>query len=511
MTSAKNLAEKLFTKGDINGVVYVFAGNIGSFVIAIATLLGFGWSEELVFQRVIPGMCFGLMLGGLYYSWMAYRVAKKEGKSDVTALPSGISTPVMFVYLFSVILPIQFGLGLDPETTWRYAMAACAVGGLIEAAGGFVGPAIRRVVPRAAMLATVGGIALAWMGTRGLFDVYNMPLIGMPVLIVALLGLIGGYNLPGKIPPLVLALGFGIILALFFKEATVVLDNLGRFTPPLPVFGQMLSGLRGVLPFLAVIIPVEVYNFIETMDNVESAIAAGDNYSVKEAQIVDGLATTVGACFGSVFPNTVWIGHPGLKKAGCGIGYAWVSALLFGISGFFGFFNFLYYLLPGVVVSVVFLWCTQVIITQAFVDTPRRYGAAIVVAFIPHLADILSTQTTAIFQYAGIEFTAEAAAGIVNAGAMWSGIPFLKAGAVLTGMLWATIVCAIVDRQLLKAAATCGVGAALTFLGVIHAAQLGINAGPVNVLVGYLMSAAVFVIAHFFKDKLHYDRRYDYV
>lgn len=511
MTSAASTKIKWFQRGDINGVVYVFAGNIGSFVIAIATLLGFGWPEELVFRRVIPGVCFGLMMGGIYYSWMAYRLAKKEGKDTVTALPSGLSTPVMFVYLFSVILPIQFGLGLDPETTWRYAMAACVIGGLIEAAGGFVGPTIRRVVPRAAMLATVGGIALAWMGTRGLFDVYNMPLIGMPVLIVALLGLIGGYNLPGRIPPLVLALGFGIVLALFFREATVVLDQLGQFTPPVPVFGEMLSGVKGMLPFLATIIPVEVYNFIETMDNVESAIAAGDNYSIKEAQIVDGLATAIGGCFGSVFPNTVWIGHPGLKKAGCGIGYAWVSALLFGISGFFGFFNFLYYLLPGVVVSIVFLWCTQTIITQAFSDTPRRYGAAIVVAFIPHLADILATQTTSIFQYLGVEFTAEAAAGIVNAGAMWSGIPFLKPGAVLTGMIWATIVCAIVDRHLLKSAATCLVAAGLTFFGIIHAGQLGINAGPMNILVGYLMAAAVFVIAHFFKDKLHYDRRYDYV
>jgi AGZA family xanthine/uracil permease-like MFS transporter len=508
-TTPKKLT--IWKSEDINGVVYVFAGNIGSFVIAIGTLKGFGWSDSLVFGRVIPGLCLGLLVSGLYYTWMAIRLAKKEGRNDVTALPFGVSTPVMFVYLFSVILPLQFGLGLDPETTWKYGVAATVIGGLIEASGGFIGPYIRKFVPRAAMLATVGGIALAWMGTRGLFDVYGKPLVGMPVLMVALLGLIGGYNFPKKIPPVVIALGFGIILALTFKEATIVLDQLGKFTPPIPAFGAAIEGFKGVLPFLVTIIPVEIYNFIETMDNVESAIAAGDNYNVKQAQIADGICTVVGGLFGSVFPNTVWIGHPGLKKSGCGIGFAWVSATLFGVAGFFGVYNFLYYLIPGVIVSIVFLWCTQIIMTQSFADTPIRYGAAVVIALIPHLADIIYTQTGSTFLYLGAEMTPEAMTGIVNAGAMWSGIPYLKPGAILTGMIWATIVCSIIDRRLVKATATLLGAAILTFFGFIHSFALGFNSGPINITIGYLMAAAVCGLFYIFRNYLKYDKRYDYL
>lgn len=513
--SVKNSGAKLkfpiFTRGDFNGVIYVFVGNIGSFLVAIASLKGFGWSDELIFDRVIPGICLGLLFSGLYYTFMAIRLGRKEGRTDVTALPFGLSTPVMMVYLFSVIAPLQFGLGLSPEETWKYTLAAVFVGGLIESCGGFVGPIVRKLIPRAAMLATVGGIALVWMGTRGVFSVYALPLVGMPVLMVALLGLIGGYKLPKRIPPLVVALVMGIVFALVFKEATIVLDKLGTFTPAIPAIGTMIEGFKGILPVLVTIIPVEIYNFIETMDNVESAIVAGDNYNVKEAQIIDGVATALGACFGAVLPNTVWIGHPGLKKSGCGIGFAWVSGLLFAIAGFFGFFNFLYYLIPGVVVAIVFLWCTQLIVTQSFVDNPRRYGAAIVIGLIPHIADLLHTQTTAVFSALGSEMTTENIAAMVNGGAYWYGVPELKAGAIITGMLWAAVVCFIIDRNLVKATIACLVGAVMTFFGIIHGSSLGINVGDPKLLCGYLMAAAVAIIFHLVRRKLEYERRYDYL
>ncbi len=507
----KKLGVPLFQMGDFNGVVYVFAGNLATFVLVISTLKGFGWSDELVFGRVIPGICTGMLVSGLYYTFMAIKLARKEHRTNVTALPFGLSTPVAVVYLFGVILPLQFGMGLSPEETWTAGVAACFIGGIIEAVGGFVGPLIRKMIPRAAMLATVGGIALMWMGTRGLFNVYSAPQIGLPVLLVAILGLIGGYKLPKKIPPMLVALVFGIVMSLLFGEARVVLDGLGQFNPPTPAFAALANGFKMILPVLVAIIPVEIYNFIETMDNVESAIAAGDSYNVKEAQIMDGVATSIGALFGGVMPNTVWIGHPGLKNAGCGVGFAWVSALLFALSGWFGFFNFLYYLVPVTVVAIVFLWCAQVIVGQSFVDTPRRYGPAIVIGLIPHIADLLYTQTSSIFTAMGLELTLENMTLAVNSGAMWYGVGVLKNGAIITGMLWAAMVCFIVDRNLVKAAVACLIGAVFTFFGVIHTGRLGFYTGEPMLILGYLLAGAVILIFHFSRKKLDYDRRYDFV
>lgn len=501
----------LFTRGDLNGVIYLVIGNLGSFIVGIAALKGFGWSDELIFGRVIPGICMGMFFAGFYYSFMAVRLGRKENRSDVTALPYGLATAVMMVYLFGVIAPLQYGLNLKPEETWKFTMAAAFVGGIVEFSGGLIGPFIRKIIPRAAMLATVAGITLVWLGARGILSVYELPLIGMPILMIAMLGLIGGYNLPKRIPPLVVALVLGVILALTFKEATIVLDKLGKFTPAKPYLESLISGFRGVLPVLAAIIPVEIYNFFETMNDVESAVVAGDNYNVREAQFFNGIATAIAACFGGVFPNTVWNGHPGLKKSGCRIGYAWVSGIIFLLAGFFGFFDFLYYLVPGAVISVIFIWCTQLLLTQSFADNPRRYGAAIVVGLLPHVADLLNTQTTAAFSAAGVEMTAENIAVMVNGGAYWYGVQELKSGAIITGMIWAAIVCYIIDRKLINTFIACVVASILTFFGILHGGQLGFNQGNIKIVIGYLMAAAVAIIYYLVRRKLDYECRYDYL
>ena len=86
-----------FTKGDIGGLTYMITNNIVNYIIIIATLqYSYGWPDEIIFGRVIPGLSIGLLCGGLYYAWMANRLSAKLGRADVTALPSGISTPAIF-------------------------------------------------------------------------------------------------------------------------------------------------------------------------------------------------------------------------------------------------------------------------------------------------------------------------------------------------------------------------------------------------------------------------------
>lgn len=501
---------RLFQWGDVNGLVYVFVGNIGSFVLVIGILKGFGWPDDLIYNRVVPGICAGLLVLGIGYSYMAARLAKKERRHDVASLPFGLSTPVTMVYLFNVILPLQFGLGLPPEEVWKCGMAATFVGGSIEAFGSCFAHYVRRWVPRAAMLATVGGISLMWMGSRGLTVVYETPILGLSVLMIAMLGLIGGYKLPKKIPPLLVAMIFGVVMSLFMHNSKIVLDNIGQFTPPTPVITPLLEGFRYLMPVLATIVPVVIYNCIDTMDNVESAIVAGDHFNLRQALVINGVATCIGAVCGGILPNTAWIGQPGLKSSGCRIGFAWASAILFGLAGFLGIFNFLYHLIPFVVVAIMFIWCSQVMVSQGFVDTPRRYSAAIVIGLIPHIADLLYNQTTAIFNALNIDLNQYAEA-ISRSGAMWSGVAVLKHGSIITGMLWASIVCCIIDRQLPKAAMVCLIAAGLSFFGMIHSGVLGLGAGDSDVIIGYLLSSLIIMIFYALRRWLHYDVRYDFI
>ena len=274
-----NIKIPFFSTGDIGGLTYTITNNIVNYLIVIATLSGvLAWPDEIVYGRVIPGMSIGLLLSGLYYAYMAYKLGKKEGRADVTALPSGISTPAMFVILYGVIMPLHYALG-DPELTWSAAVAACFIGGLVEFIGGFIGPWMKKRIPRAALLGTVAGIGFIWMATQGVFDVFSDPVIGLPILLVAMVGVFGGYLFKGKFPPLVFAILGGIIYALLLGRTQIDFSGIGFYFPnPANSIQGLINGFAVVLPYLTIIIPIEIYNFIETMDNVEAANAAGDNY-----------------------------------------------------------------------------------------------------------------------------------------------------------------------------------------------------------------------------------------
>src|SRR5699024_2588385 len=117
----------------------------------------------IVYGKVIPGAAIAVLFGNLYYSHMAKKLAEKEGRTDVTALSYGISTPVMFVYLFGVLKP-ALDLTGSPELGWKIGVAACFLGGVIEALGSILGKWFRENLPRAAMLGALAGVAFSVIG-----------------------------------------------------------------------------------------------------------------------------------------------------------------------------------------------------------------------------------------------------------------------------------------------------------------------------------------------------------
>ncbi|SCY40323.1 xanthine/uracil/vitamin C permease [Desulfoluna spongiiphila] len=512
----------LFCKGDVGGLTYILANNIVNYIIVIATLSGvLGWPDEIVYGRVIPGLSMGLLVSGFYYAYSAWRLAQKEGRSDVTALPSGVSTPAMFVILFGVIMPLHYALD-NPELEWSAAVAACFIGGFIEFLGGFIGPWLKERIPRAALLGTVAGIGFIWMSTQGVFDLYSDPLVGLPILAVGVMGVFGGYLFPKRIPPFAVAIVGGIVYALILGRTSIDFSGIGFYTPnPVSGFEALLNGFAVVLPYLSVIIPIEVYNFIETMDNVEAANAAGDNYNVRNAQFADGVATMISALFGGVVPNTVWLGHAGLKKAGACIGFSWLGGLLLGLSGVFGLFTFFSALVPPAVAAITYLWCATIMLAQAFKACKPKHYAGVGIAMVPPIADYLYTQVTGAVGISGVwaETQASGLAGygskvtqnLLEAGVMWNGVPAVKAGAIIIGIILSSFVVFIIDRRLDKAAIVSFAAAGLSVFGFIHSAMLGFFPTSEFVL-AYVVMGCVCVLLHLGRGKwFDAEEDFDYV
>lgn len=87
-------------------------------------------------------------------------------------------------------------------------------------------------------------------------------------------------------------------------------------------FINNVLNIFSTIQYINIIIPVGIANFVETIENVESASLSGDEFDVGFTMVIDGLGTLVGSSFGSGFPTTVYIGHYAYKKMGASIGYS---------------------------------------------------------------------------------------------------------------------------------------------------------------------------------------------
>lgn len=471
-----------FQKGDWNGFWALLADNLANLVIA-ATIckIVLGMSDEVVFGHILPGLGVALFAGLAFYGWLGRRLAEESGRDDVTALPYGISTPVLFVYLFGVLGPLYFmwkdEYGEQASLmAWQAGVAACFLGGLIECLGSALGPTLKRLTPRAGMLGTLAGIALVFIATVPLAKIFEDPLVGFPALAIVFLGLIGGHRLPLGLPAGLMALVVGTAIGVATGSSSVPTDWRPELHLPLPVFGDILQGFKLLFSnptVLAVILPIEIYNFIETMNNVESAEAAGDAYSVRTCQIADGAGTLVGSLFGSPFPTTVYIGHPAYKRLGSRTAYGTAVGLLCLVAATTGFYSFLYKLIPMAAVDPLLVFVGLTIVAQAFQESPARHGPAVAVALLFHVSAFLKVKMDGLAQVGSVEKSPELYQKLVDNGVHLAGHEALAAGAIVSGLLWGAIVAFLIDHDFKKAAAFSLAATLLTAVGVLHQPQMG--------------------------------------
>ena len=100
----------LFVKRDLDGFFGLFVDNLVQLLLIIGLcqlLCGMtGDFEFLLHENILPGVAVSLILGNLFYAWQAHRLARRDVRDDVTALPYGINTPSLLVFIFFVMAPV---------------------------------------------------------------------------------------------------------------------------------------------------------------------------------------------------------------------------------------------------------------------------------------------------------------------------------------------------------------------------------------------------------------------
>src|SRR5690349_2352185 len=339
-----------WVRGDTNAF-FGFGVNV---LVNVLTLTGLcigviGMDPGDVFGVILPALGIALVLGNMYYTYLARRLAAKENRSDVTAMPYGPSVPHMFIVVFVIMLPIYLRTK-DPARAWEAGLAWAFIIGVIVLIGAFVGPTIRRFAPRAAMLGTLAGISISFISMRPAAQMWDLAWVALPVFALLLIGLLTDVRLPFNLPIGLVALLLGTAIAwiggaMSVPDVTAAAKDVALALPTFHI-GHLASGLAHVAPLLATAIPLGVYNFTEGMSNVESAAAAGDGYNLRSVLLADGIGAVVGSALGSPFPPAVYIGHPGWKKAGGRSGYSIATGVTIAALCFLGMFGLLGAIFP---------------------------------------------------------------------------------------------------------------------------------------------------------------------
>ena len=511
-----------FVKGDLDGFFGLAVDNLVQVLVifALCTQLC-GFSEKLIYERMLPGVAVSLLIGNLFYALHARQVARRSGNPTTTALPYGINTPSVFAYILFIMAPIyqryrNSDLGPEgaAELAWKVGLIAAIGSGIIEFLGAFIGGWIRRVTPRAALLSTLAAIGVIFVASPFAFQIYERPLVAMVPMVIVLVGYFARVRFPLGLPSGFVAVIVGAILAWTIpfiphcgpammspaavKDAAAVFkDSIsqGYIHWPQHCWKEIVALFQNYpamfWAYLGVIIPMGLINAIGSLQNIESAEAAGDRFATGPCMAVNGIGTIAAGLFGSCFPTTIYIGHPGWKALGARSGYSIINGLFFTAIFLLGLGSVVIKAIPIEAGIAIVMWIGIVITAQSYEAVPKRHYSAVAIGFFPAVA------TMAVFLMPYILGAVGASHGILSTitahnqvledaarrtDSWWPVGVYALAGAnsgfIITCIIISAISAFLIDRRFKTAGVWCVIAVVTTLLGFQHAYRIEPDPNP---------------------------------
>jgi AGZA family xanthine/uracil permease-like MFS transporter len=464
-----------FVRKDLDGFFGLMIDNLIQLIL-IVTLCRelIRLPDEYIFGKILPGAAISILVGNFFYAWQARQLARETGREDVTALPYGINTVSLFAFVFFIMLPIVQETK-DPVWAWKVGLVACFLNGVIEIIGAFIGESVRQVTPRAALLSALAGIAITFIAMDFTFKIFAQPLVAMIPMGLIFVAYFSHQKLPLGLPGGLVAIAIGTALGWLLGTMNGKALSV-NYALALPAFtgGSLWEALThpAFLNYFSVIFPMGIFNVVGSLQNIESAEAAGDRFRTFPSLMANGIGSVVAALFGSVFPTTIYIGHPGWKRLGARSGYSALNGIFISVLCLTGTIQTVLGLIPLEAGIGILLYIGIIIVAQSFQETPKEHAPAVALGIVPALAGwgLLMVETglraggKSLFEVGLARFNQESLAihGMIS----------LERGFIFTSMILAAIGVALIERRFSSAAAWSLAAALFSAIGIIHAYEL---------------------------------------
>ena len=475
------------TLGDINAFFGLMLDNVVNLALLAGILvLGFGFPADLVYTRMFPGTALGVMIGDLIYTWLAFRLAKRTGRDDVTAMPLGLDSPSTIGMALTVLGPAflaakaKMGAAEAAVVAWQVGMATMVLMGLFKVAMSFLGDSVRRWVPEAGLLGSIGGVGIALLGTLQLGEIFSEPVVGTMALGIILYALVAKLRLPFRAPAVLASVAAGAALFYGMSAAGLSIHHLPRPAAsfalglPLPSLGFLAGMPLAVREYIPLALPFSILTVVGGINVTESARVAGDDYRTRDILLTEAVSTLIAGVCGGVAQTTPYIGHPAYKMMGGRAAYTLAAGIFVGLGGIFGYIAFMADVLPKPALAPILVFIGLEIATQGYIATPKRHAIAVTLAVLPSVAQLVFVFLSQVYGGALLAAAIDPAGTLKATGLTASfietcGVMVLLAhGFILTAMLWGGALAFLIDRKIAAAAASLGACAVLALFGFIH-------------------------------------------
>lgn len=532
-TAARAARYQWVAPGDLNAYFAFLLDCVVNLFVLKIILEGFGFPVEFIYAKIIPGGAMAIVVGNVIYTWLSFRTAKRTGSPQITAIPLGLDITTIIGYAVGVLGPVflvvkgQTGdVELAARTAWYVGMAGTMWIAAVKLICSFFGGAIRRFIPPAALIGSIMGIAIVWLGANSMIGIFEVPTVGLISFTIMAFALIAGHVLPGRIPGAVVGLvlgtavyyllgGAGILEMLGQSFASPVIESAGVQMPEI-TFGGFNEIFGRAITYLPLTIPFGVLVAASSINITEALQLAGDEYRTEDVIRGDALGTFIGALFGSVIQTTPYFGHLTYKRMGARAAYSMAVTVTVFLGGVTGAIALLSNLIPGAVAKPILVVVAFDIIRLGFESLPARHAPAIAMASIPPIFNFAQAKVDDLLMKVQDGLSSLEASVNTVLPAFWFEQYYLmlalSRGYIVTSLLWAASMAFIIDRRLREAAAMLLLAGVFTLFGFIHSlapqgaiylpwdlARIGAETGlsssamllPYNLALGYALAALI--------------------
>ena len=484
-------------RGDIDTTIAHLGFNLAQAVIPVFLLVPVGIPASFSVAHLLPGYALGFLAGSLGMVWLAIRLARREGRGDVTAHVYGNNVPAILSYTLSIILPVYLE-SHSAERAWEVGAAAVVWTGLIKLAAAPFAGVFQRVIPSAASMTVFGAAMYSYLALVLLQRVFDHPLVGLVALAIVATSVLGNISITRwRIPPFVVAWIVPLLVGIAAGYVHPVWQGLSP-SAPFSLTAEPLRAMAVAAPYLSVIAPMAIYHVLQDIASVAGASAAGDKYDVRAVLAVDGMGTLVCGLAGSVIAPVVYAMLPPYKAMGARTGFSVWTPLVYLVVTVSGVTIFIAQLFPWPILAAMIAYVSIGVGMATLRRVEAKYLSVVLLGFVLPAGAVVAAALNSALPALQLSAANAAVQTALNRTIYWASIQGLGNGFLFLVLVVAAVVTETIDRRFGRAATWCLVAAAFSWFGLMHSALMRWAAQPMYAG-GWLAAAGIVYSARWWR------------